>query len=86
MRSGVVAYCPSCSASLGTPGELDRARDQAVTHCRVTGHVVQLVDAASWSAVESVYGEPGLPLWDSPSPEQQCPGSQARRPTQRPPQ
>lgn len=61
----LVPYCPSCSAPIDGPTEyLERARDAATTHARITGHVVQIATRDPWRAVETISGEPSLPLWD----------------------
>lgn len=60
-----VAYCPSCSASL-TPRPLqeDVARVIGQQHAQITGHVVNLVLSDTWTVVDTLAGEPSLPLWD----------------------
>lgn len=61
----VATYCPSCSCTLGS--EWTRwtvAIGHAQQHARITGHAVQLVDARTWTALETIPGEPSLPLWD----------------------
>lgn len=63
------AYCPSCDVRLGGDVGEGEARGHAKQHARVTGHPVHLVDAARWRVVETIVGEPSLPLWDSPAPE-----------------
>lgn len=60
-----VTYCPSCSASL-TPRALqeDVARVIGQQHAQITGHVVNLVIADTWTVVDTLAGEPSLPLWE----------------------
>lgn len=60
-----VPYCAECSTSVGPPVPLPRARVAAQEHARITGHVVQLADVATWRPLGSVAGEPALPLWES---------------------
>jgi hypothetical protein len=60
-----VVYCPSCSATIGgSRRSLDELRHRAQDHAQVTGHVVNLVAAATWVSVETIAGEPSLPLWE----------------------
>lgn len=56
-------YCAECSVTLGRPARYAVALGHAQQHARITGHVVVLADA-SWTVVDTVYGEPSLPLWD----------------------
>jgi hypothetical protein len=35
----------------------------AQDHARITGHPVQLCTADTWTAIETIVGEPALPLW-----------------------
>jgi hypothetical protein len=64
----LVAYCPSCSVPVGERTRyLERARDQATLHARITGHTVQIADGVNWQAVETVAGEPSLPMWEWPA-------------------
>lgn len=60
----VCCYCPTCSATVKrSTTEYLAAVEAAQRHARITGHVVNIVDDASWRVAESVSGEPGLPLW-----------------------
>lgn len=58
------AYCPECSCTLGSAAGYALAVGHAQQHARITGHVVQLAVADTWEAVETIHGEPSLPLWD----------------------
>lgn len=60
-----VAYCAQCSASM-TPRAVheDVARIVGQQHAQITGHVVGLVVADTWTQVDTLAGEPSLPLWD----------------------
>ena len=63
----VYPYCPQCSHRVGPEVGEAWAEEAAWEHSRLTGHVVQLVDADSHVALRSVAGEPSLPLWDKPN-------------------
>jgi hypothetical protein len=63
------AYCASCSVRLGGDVGEGEAREHARQHARVTGHPVQLVDARDWVTLETIVGEPSLPLWEAAPPE-----------------
>lgn len=58
-----LAYCPECSHSLGHGGRYALAVANGQQHARITGHVVSVVYEPTWQHVETLYGEPGLPLW-----------------------
>jgi hypothetical protein len=60
----LTAYCPECNATLGGEGRYATAVRHAQTHATVTGHPVHLVDARAWTVLETLSGEPSLPLWD----------------------
>lgn len=60
-----VAYCPQCSASLTARAVApDVARIIGQQHAQITGHVVNVVLADTWTVVSTLAGEPSLPLWD----------------------
>lgn len=61
-----IAYCPSCNVTLGHEGRYARSVSHAQVHATVTGHPVHVVSALNWSVVETLSGEPSLPLWDFP--------------------
>jgi hypothetical protein len=65
VESPCAAYCPDCNVRLGGDVRYAQAVSYAQTHATVTGHPVHVVDARSWSVLETVSGEPSLPLWDS---------------------
>lgn len=64
MPRPTVAYCPSCNKALCGGGTYGNAVARAQVHCTVAGHPVQIVDLLSWKSIETVAGEPALPLWD----------------------
>lgn len=60
-----VAYCPSCSTTVHSRVVAPEvAHVMASQHAQITGHVVNLVLADTWTVVDTVAGEPSLPLWD----------------------
>lgn len=60
-----VAYCPQCSATLNSRALQELvARLIGQQHAQITGHVVNLVIADTWTVVDTLAGEPSLPLWD----------------------
>jgi len=67
MENPMTAYCPSCNVRLGGDATYAVAVGNAQVHASICGHPVQLVDATTWEAVETVSGEPSLPLWESES-------------------
>jgi hypothetical protein len=68
--SGEVPYCASCSTSLVSRGrEHHVAVAIAQDHARVTGHPVSLATADTWTHVETIVGEPALPLWERSDPQ-----------------
>lgn len=61
----LVAYCPSCSHQLGAGSKFySDVVGNAQTHASVTGHFVQIVQQDTWTTIETVAGEPALPLWN----------------------
>lgn len=60
----MVAYCPTCNVTLGHEGRYAHAVRNGQTHATVTGHPTHVCDGRNWQVVETVSGEPSLPLWD----------------------
>lgn len=61
-------YCPSCSLSVVRSSRSEANAIRACEdHARITGHVVHLVDAGTWSVIDTIAGEPSLPLWEPPA-------------------
>lgn len=65
---GLVAYCPSCSCTLGGESRYETVvQGHAVQHAGVTGHPVQVTDAGTCTALYTVPGAAHLPLWEGES-------------------
>jgi hypothetical protein len=58
------AYCPTCNVALGLPSSDLIARSHAQTHSSICGHPTHVVDANTWQVLDTLSGEPALPLWD----------------------
>ena len=63
-QPAMTAYCPSCSVRLGGEDTFGDAAAHAQVHASVTGHPVHIVACEDWAVVETVSGEPSLPMWD----------------------
>lgn len=62
----LVAYCASCSCTLGPESRYRTVVDgHAVQHAAVTGHAVQVTEVSTWSSLYTVPGAPSLPLWET---------------------
>jgi len=64
MENRYRAYCPQCNVALGNEVGYAIALGHAQQHARVTGHCLQVCEASTWTPVETVAGEPSLPLWE----------------------
>jgi hypothetical protein len=69
MEPQTYAYCPSCNKPLSRGDTYANSVARAQVHAGVTGHFVSVAYSADSTHIETIAGEPGLPLWDSSAEE-----------------